>query len=143
MHSPGKKANQGIMEAPSPRKKIAIVDDEPQILQLYQTILASKGHDVAGCFTDGSLIVSAIRNFPDMVEIILMDYRMPVMDGLAAAKMIKEINSEIGIILISASDSVNDLKKTGLFRKILTKPAKLGEILAAVELLDETKILSK
>jgi two-component system, response regulator PdtaR len=134
---------QDKMEAPSGRKRIAIVDDEPQLLQLYQTLLTSKGHDVAACFTDGSLIVNAGRNFPDFVDVVLMDYRMTVMDGLAAAKLIRQMNPKIKVVLITASDSTDDLRKTGLFQEVLMKPAKVGEILAAVELRSETKILSE
>jgi len=67
--------------------RILVVDDERGILELAQMLLESKGYEVRTA-TDGVAGLELVEQFdPDLV---LLDYMMPVMDGLTVLRQIKE-----------------------------------------------------
>ncbi len=80
-------------------KSILIVDDEPQIRSLLQEFLAKKGFS-AETAADGQEAVSKVQSFKP--AIILLDMRMPVMDGLTALRRIREIDKNVGVIMVTA-----------------------------------------
>ena len=62
----------------SDNTRIAIIEDDPTISQMYRTKFESEGFDVQVA-TDGRNGVNLVKNF--MPEIILLDLRMPEMNG--------------------------------------------------------------
>jgi CheY-like chemotaxis protein len=83
----------------SKEKRILLVDDEPDFIQLMKFWLESKGYSVitAG---DGENAVDLAKK--EELDIILIDLRMPKMDGVEAIKKIREFDKNIPIIVISA-----------------------------------------
>ena len=76
------------------------VDDEPGILLSRQLILKNEGYEVLSA-TDGE---QALRMFAGQpVDLVLLDYVMPGMDGGAVAKQIKHHNPRVPIVLVTAS----------------------------------------
>ena len=65
---------------------ILIVDDNPMILDMLTRRLERKGHQVIAVATGGEGIEAARQQNPD---IILMDISLPDMDGLDAARLLK------------------------------------------------------
>ncbi|TWI68595.1 PAS domain S-box-containing protein [Desulfobotulus alkaliphilus] len=90
--------------------KIMIVDDTPANLNLLQEILQAENYHIMA-FPRGSMALSAaVKNPPDM---ILLDIRMPEMDGFEVCRRLKETPSlkDIPVIFISAlSDTEDKLK---------------------------------
>ena len=81
-------------------KVILSVDDEPGILTSRQLILEIEGYDVLSV-GDG---VQALRIFTEQaIDLVLLDYLMPGMNGGAVAERIKNRNPQVPIVLISAS----------------------------------------
>ncbi|MEA2064349.1 MAG: sigma-54 dependent transcriptional regulator [Gemmatimonadota bacterium] len=77
---------------------IIIVDDEIVVADTLGQYLAEHGHKT-DCFSDGDQALEAVREYsPDMV---ITDLRMPAMDGMALLKKIREIDSNIEVIMIS------------------------------------------
>ncbi|MHA1948096.1 MAG: response regulator, partial [Candidatus Hodarchaeales archaeon] len=68
------------------KKRILVVDDEPDTLELMQTILEHEGYEVINT-QDGKQALEAISHNPDL---ILLDIRMPgEMNGIEVCKRIK------------------------------------------------------
>jgi len=87
-----------IAEAHSEAKKVLIVDDEHNILDLVQRALNAAGFDVitADSALDGLL---ALQDNP--VSMIITDVKMPGMNGLDLMKQVREINPDIPIAVIT------------------------------------------
>ncbi len=87
--------------------RILIVDDNTLLMEGLCNLLASRGFKVEGTAADGQEgVEQALRLNPDLV---LMDIRMPVMDGLAATRLIKAQRPEIKIVMLTTSAEDEDL----------------------------------
>ena len=92
------------------------VDDEVEFLELMHKRLSRRGMDVVTA-PDGQtaleLVSQAVDSGAEPFNIVIMDVRMPVMDGLKAAKMIRSLErpdaKSIPIIAMSANAFDNDV----------------------------------
>ena len=88
------------MENAEERKiKILVADDEADFRRVMTYWLESHGYPVIAVSNGEEAVLASRQDSPD---IILMDLRMPVCDGLEAIKRIRQFDSEIPIIIISA-----------------------------------------
>jgi sigma-B regulation protein RsbU (phosphoserine phosphatase) len=116
------------------RKSILIVDDTPANLRLLSQMLAEQGYHVRPV-PDGPLALAAVRAEPP--DLILLDIRMPEMDGYQVCEQLKADaqTCDIPIIFISALDAAQD--KVRAFHAggvdYVTKPFQTAEVLARVE----------
>jgi CheY-like chemotaxis protein len=83
----------------TPMKKILVVDDEESIRYLYKEELEEDGF-VVELAKNGKEALELLRLFqPDLIT---LDIKMPVMDGIEALKHIREIDRHLPVILCSA-----------------------------------------
>ena len=88
-------------------KAIAIIDDEADLVGLFQEILESDGFKVCA-FTDPIEAYNHIQKYPYDYSLILSDYRMPIMNGYKRCTKLMRINSEFKVILMSAYENIED-----------------------------------
>lgn len=87
--------------------KILIVDDHALLVEGLSNLLSSRGFEVSGTANDGKEgVEKALRLEPDLV---LMDISMPVMNGLAATRLIKAQRPEMKIVILTTSAEDDDL----------------------------------
>jgi len=113
--------------------KIAIAEDEKSIQNVYSLIIQNAGFVLAKAFDNGkslSEFVGTNTDFSLEPDIVITDLRMPVMDGIEAAKVIRAIKPKIKIILATAYDVPAD--SVILFDAILRKPFGKKEMIEAV-----------
>ena len=80
--------------------KILIVDDTIIMRITLRKILEKNGHEVIGEAENGLI---AIKKYKELSpDIVTMDITMPEMDGIKSTKMIKEIDHNAKIIIVSA-----------------------------------------
>jgi len=109
---------------PESKKLILIVEDDLTSSLLYSNFLELKGFEVL-TVTDGKEAIDAVIEHPD-IQIILMDIRLPELDGVSTMKEIKKMRKDIPIIAQTAYAMVEDkamLMKTG-FDGYLSKPVR-------------------
>lgn len=113
---------------------LLIVDDTPENLQVLSATLSEQGYQVRGVVKGKMAIRAAKSAQPDL---ILLDIRMPEMDGYQVCASLKAdpVTRDIPVIFISAIDDVLD--KVKAFRvggvDYITKPFQVEEVLARVE----------
>lgn len=78
--------------------RVLVVDDEPVAVELLREFLLAKGYEVitAG---DGPEALQKVRE--ERPHLILLDVRMPKMDGLEVLRQVKEIDKEVGVIMVT------------------------------------------
>lgn len=116
--------------------KILIVDDEPRILLLLQSLLKANGYDVETA-RDGDAAIEVVRK--GGVDITVTDLRMTPMDGMTLFRELKAISPSMPVILLTAYASVEtaiDAMKSGIF-DYLTKPFKVDDMIACLKRAEE------
>lgn len=96
--------------AEAKKKRILVVDDEPDIVTLIKSRLEANGYEVVSAYNGKDGIEKAEETKPDM---ILLDLMMPIMDGYEAGQKLKEnpATKEIPIILFTAASAEEVAKK--------------------------------
>jgi two-component system response regulator AtoC len=79
--------------------KVLVVDDEPEAVELLVEFLSSKGYEILTA-TSGEEALRRVRE--DRPHLVLLDIRMPKMNGIEVLKRIREIDPEMGIIMVTA-----------------------------------------
>jgi len=112
---------------------IAIVEDEKELVKVYQRIFSRKGFFISFVAYDGLEAVKKYIECTPKPHVIIMDYRLPLMNGIDATKEILKIDANARIVFLSADIGVKDeAMKAGAFI-FLKKPASIMEITNAVE----------
>jgi CheY-like chemotaxis protein len=104
------------LQAPIARKstlkceKVAIVDDDPMICtSLSKLIVGHLGMRHPAIAHAGEEIVDSVLNDGLSPDVIVMDYRLPNMNGIEASKIIAASRPEIRIILATSDASAKEL----------------------------------
>ena len=88
--------------------KIAIVDDDPNLRDVLSRAVAWLGYQNVSIFENGASFVGAFMQDKSSFDIVLMDYRMPEMDGMDAAKVIKRYAKDTRIVMMTGYDFVKE-----------------------------------
>lgn len=114
--------------------KVLIADDQELIRQSLQIVLESKNHiSVTDAVANGQEVIQSIRK--EKPDVILMDIRMPKMDGVQCTKIIKENYPQIKIIILTTFDDdefVYSALKYGASGYLL-KGVSMDELVKAIE----------
>ena len=116
--------------------KVLIVDDEPRILLLLQSLLKSNGYEVETA-NEGAAAIAAVNR--GGIDITATDLRMAPMDGMQLFHELKKLRPAMPVILLTAYASVEtaiEAMKEGMF-DYLTKPFKVDDILACLKRAEE------
>jgi two-component system response regulator (stage 0 sporulation protein F) len=114
------------------RRRILVVDDEINMRETLADILTEEGFEVRTAET-GEKAVKICRSEP--FDTVLMDVRMPGIDGIEATRRIRKIHGEIKVIIMSAY-SVDHLVESSSAEGIvafLRKPLDAAEMLRLLE----------
>jgi two-component system KDP operon response regulator KdpE len=112
------------------KKKILVVDDEPQIMRVLRTSLSGSGYEVRTA-EDGHAALRTVREWqPDLV---ITDISMPNMDGIELAGQLRA-ESQVPIIVLSVKGEENTkIAALGAGADdYVTKPVGMNELLARV-----------
>lgn len=101
--------------------KILIVDDQKGVRRLLEELFKKEGWQIAMA-SDGKEAITKVEEF--LPDIILMDVKMPNMNGLEASQVILEKYGDIPIIMMTAYGEIEVVKKAldAGVKKCITKP---------------------
>jgi len=112
---------------------LVVVDDEPSIREICVDVLSSEGYEVSTA-DNGREAIDLLAT--ESADLVLMDIMMPVMDGVAACKLIRENarTRDIPVVIMSASNNIysriSELQCVA--SAVVPKPFDLDQLLATV-----------
>lgn len=119
---------------PAKARRVLAVDDEEEILRLYNTFLKFNGYDIHSVQNAEACIDYLMK---EHVDIILLDVNMPGIDGLRLLEMIRSQPKckETPIIMISARGDESTVKKAALIGcdNFIVKPFSLNDLVQRIE----------
>src|SRR5512147_205201 len=124
------------------KDKILVADDEQSMREFLDIMLKKEGYKVS-LASNGEEVSKLVEN--DLFDLVLLDIRMPKLDGISALKKIKANTPETVVIMITAyasADTAIKAMKEGAYDYI-TKPFKIEEIKLIIKNALEKKNLQK
>ncbi|UQI46158.1 response regulator transcription factor [Streptomyces sp. HU2014] len=115
------------------RLKVVVADDQAAVREPLAAVLGlSEGIEVVAAAADGTEVLAAVASGP--VDVVLMDLRMPVMDGTEATRRLTEEHPEVAVVVLTTfadDDSILAALSAGA-RGYLTKNAGRQDIVRAI-----------
>lgn len=112
--------------------KILIVDDSRTSRKMLRNILESNGHEIIDEAVNGQ---EGVQKFQALKpDVVTLDITMPVVDGVEALKMIKALDPESKVVMVTAAGQKNKMIeciKAGA-NEFLTKPFEQQEIVDVI-----------
>jgi len=111
-----------------------VVDDDPPLQRMLERTLAAEGFEVAVAGDGGAALLAAERSTPD---VIVLDVAIPLLDGLAVCRRLRDKGVATPILMLTARDAVPD-RVAGLDAgadDYLVKPFAVQELIARLRAL--------
>lgn len=115
---------------------VLIVEDEPSISDYVKKELVFEDYQVSTAF-DGLAALEVFEQAKPAVDVVLLDWMIPKLDGLTVLRRMKKIQPNTPIIFLMARDYIGD-KVAGLDAgadDYITKPFEIEELLARLRLI--------
>jgi DNA-binding response OmpR family regulator len=126
-------------------RKIRILwtDDEVEALKPHIFFLEEKGYEIDTC-SNGNDTIDLVRQ--NRYDLIFLDENMPGLSGIETLKLIKEVRTDIPVVMITKSDE-EDLMEAAIGSEIadyLIKPVKPKQVLLAIKkILDQKRLVTE
>lgn len=113
---------------------IAIIDDEPDLGYLFRDALSQIPDTRVFAFTDPMLALEHIQTNSEKYRCVISDYRMPSITGIELLEKVKEVDSGIARILISAFEIRDEVfKNSECVDEFLPKPITMAYLIDCVK----------
>jgi DNA-binding response OmpR family regulator len=123
--------------------KILWTDDEVEALKPHIFFLEEKGYEIDTC-SNGTDTIDLVKQ--KRYDLIFLDENMPGLSGIETLKLIREVRTDIPVVMITKSDE-EDLMETAIGAEIadyLIKPVKPKQVLLAIKkILDQRRLVTE
>lgn len=110
---------------------VAIVDDEKDVVRTYELLFKRRDIPVAFVAYDGHSAIDKFNSVEEKPYVIIIDYRLPDMDGIELMKAVLALRPGTNFILISGDDTVRQEVMDAGASVFLKKPTGIKEITEA------------
>ena len=94
--------NEGALARQNTKRRILVVDDQPDITITLKIALEEDGGFDVDAFTDPELALSSFK--PGLYDLVLIDIKMPKMDGFVFYKRLKTVEPDVKVCFLTASE---------------------------------------
>lgn len=112
---------------------IAIVEDEPEVANLYETVFTARGMLISFVAEDGLEAIKAFMDSDPKPFIIVMDHRMPEMTGIDAMKKMLKLDSGTKYVIVSADSYIRNEAIEAGAAMFLEKPVQLKQLISCID----------
>ena len=117
-----------------------LVDDEPDILTVFKSYLASEGYLVEAFSDSYMALQSFARSEPRHYDLLVLDIRMPTINGLQLYQRLKAVDPYVKVIFLSALEATDELvsilegvKTVDVIRKPIDRKHFIQKVKASIE----------
>jgi DNA-binding response OmpR family regulator len=123
------------------KKRLMIVDDEADITNSFSLALEDSGLFVVDTYNDPLVALSNYR--PNSYDLLLLDIKMPKMNGFELYNQIKKLDNNVKVCFVSANDvdyialeeQYSSLERDSLIpNNIIRKPIEVSKLIGRIEL---------
>jgi len=95
------------------KARLLVVDDEPDIVQIFKLALQQDARFVVDAFTNPKEALQSFKSNAESYNLMITDIRMPELSGIQLTKKVKEINPNVKVVLTTAFEMrENELSET-------------------------------
>ena len=116
------------------KKRIMVVDDQPDITLTIEVELEEEGLFDVDTFTDPELALSSFK--PDLYHLVILDIVMPKMDGFELYERLKKVDPGISVCFLTASEMYHE-EMRGMEHRALNKNLFLQKPISTDDLIRE------
>jgi len=123
------------------KPSILVVDDERDMIKTFRTMLSGEYSVISAL--SGQQAIETVRG--ENIDLVLLDIRMPGMNGIETLKKIREIEKDLDVIMVTASKEIKsavECIKLGAFDYV-TKPFEIDELRCLIRKALERKSLMR
>jgi FixJ family two-component response regulator len=110
------------------RPVVAVVDDDPRLLESLEDLLESAGYAARSFSSAGALLLSGLAD----LDLLLTDIGMPGMDGFELRDLVRAARPELPVFLISGRHDFADQDRARDVAALFAKPFDADALLATV-----------
>ena len=119
---------------------VMLVDDEPDILAIFKTYLTSEDYEVEAFSDSYMALQSFARSEPRHYDLLVLDIRMPTINGLQLYQRLKAVDPYVRVIFMSALEATDELvsildgvKTVDVIRKPIDRKHFIQKVKATIE----------
>lgn len=115
-----------------PQKTLLFIDDEPQLLNVFQKFYSEKNFLVLTAESGAKGLVLVKREKPDL---IILDIRMPKMDGIQTLEKLRKTDKQTKVIMLTGYGTADTIRKTADLEvsDFVSKPFDLEALLKVIK----------
>jgi DNA-binding NarL/FixJ family response regulator len=116
-----------------PPVRVALVEDNQVFREALELLLGLRGEiEVVGAVDDGTKVIELCRELDP--DVVVMDYRLPALDGVQATKALREAYPDIAVVCLTASANLREVDALYAAGAVacLTKDEHLDTIVEAI-----------
>ncbi len=108
--------------------------------KLYKLILTNAGYDIIEFASNGKEAIEKYKDGSNKPDVIIMDHRMPIVNGIDAMIEILHIDESVKIIFASADATIKEKAMNMGAKAFLTKPFNIQDVIRMViQAIDDNK----
>lgn len=88
--------------------KVLVVDDSRAVHAFMNAIFAGTGHELTHA-KDGSEAVKIFEKNPNLFDLVLLDWEMPILTGPETLEALRQVNKTVPIIMVTTKNDVSSI----------------------------------
>lgn len=121
---------------------VLIIENDRDLQYLYEKILKNNGIQVIDVANSGVEAISIFKNLNEKPDIILMDYRMPLKNGIEIMREILSFNNQANIIIASGDSTIEQKALKNGAKMFLKKPFSCHKLVKEINNLKTKVVIS-